>query len=98
MLLFVLLVLLGVFITCLVGNALVVSMVRSEAGQRRLAVLVVPLLPAVILFAWIYPGLMPWNAAGVVAFYPLLHAIFVVASAASFAFLEYVRSLSPPPS
>jgi len=87
-----------VFLICLVGNLTVRTLVRAERWRSRLAILVVPFLPAIAAYICIYPGLMPWNAAGAVMLYPLFHAIFVLLSAASLLFLEKVQSRFPPPS
>ncbi|MBY8338186.1 hypothetical protein KYN89_14135 [Alteriqipengyuania sp. NZ-12B] len=88
----------AVFLICLIGNLCVRAVVRDERWQVRLALLVVPFLPAVVAYFWIYPGLMPWNAAGAIMLYPLFHVVFVLASAVSLLILEKIRFRSPPPS
>ena len=95
---FLLALLVAVFLICLIGNLAVRALVRDERWQVQLALLVVPFLPAVVAFLWIYPGLMPWNAAGAIMLYPLFHAIFVLASAVSLLILEKIRFRSQPPS
>ena len=88
----------AVFLICLTGNLGVRALVRDERWRVRLALLIVSFLPAVVAYLSIYPGLMPWNAAGAVMLYPLFHALFVVVSAVSLIILEQIRFRSQPPS
>jgi hypothetical protein len=87
-----------VLLICLVGNAVVQFLIKDERRQAKLAILLVPFFPTLAAYIWIYPGLMPWNAAGVIVLYPVFHVVFTLASGVSLILLEKIQSPSPPPS